>query len=113
MTSAKGDMRSVGIFLLLVGLGISLNTCPTGITTHNKSLQNGLDVKNKTQRVMHYAKNIQHDVGVIAHSCGADAPHFLRRDHCRIVQPNGLSIPLSELHPYVYPHTPDDTRSVA
>ena len=106
-------MRSVGTFLLLVGSGISLNTCPTGITTHNKSLQKGLDVKNKTQRVTHYAKNIQHEVSDIAHSCGVDAPHLLRRDHCRIVQPNGLSIPLSELHPYVFPNTPDDTRSVA
>lgn len=110
VASARGFMFALGC---IQALQCHQNTCPTGITTHKKSLQKGLDVKNKTLRVMHYAQNIQHEVGVIAHSCGADEPRLLRREHCRIVQPNGLSIPLSELHPYVLPHSPDDTRSVA
>ena len=110
VTSARGFMFALGC---IQALRCHQNTCPTGITTHNKSLQKGLDVKNKTLRVMHYAKNMQHEVGVIAHSCGADEPRLLRREHCRIVQPNGLSVPLSDLHPYVYPDSPDDTRSAA
>ena len=75
------------------------NTCPTGVTTHDKKLQKGLDVEDKTLRVMHYARNMQHEVGVIAHSCGAREPRELRREHCRIVQANGLSTPLHILHP--------------
>jgi len=46
------------------------NTCPTGITTHQKRLQQGLDPQDKAVRVAHYVENMRHDVGVIAHSCG-------------------------------------------
>ena len=74
---------------------------PTGITTHDKKLQRGLDVTDKTQRVYHYAKSIRKEVGIIAHSCGVPEPRRLKRFHCRIVQDDGSSKPLDELYPDV------------
>ena len=69
------------------------NTCPTGITTHNPRLQRGLVVEEKWQRVANYANGMNHDIEMIAHSCGVEHPRLLRREHCRIVQANGHSTP--------------------
>jgi len=81
------------------------NTCPTGITTHVPKLQKGLDPEDKATRVMHYAKNMTKEVGVLAHSCGVKAPRQLKRFHARVVTNNGLSVALNELHPDVIPET--------
>ncbi len=100
VTSARGFMFSLGC---IQALQCDRNTCPTGVTTHNKSLQKGLDIRDKSLRVMHYAQNIQHEVGTIAHSCGVREPREMERSHCRIVQANGLSIPLDLIRPNVEP----------
>jgi hypothetical protein len=42
---------------------------------------------------------MEKEIGIIAHSCGASRPRLLERRHCRVVQENGLSIPLDELYP--------------
>jgi hypothetical protein len=42
---------------------------------------------------------MRHDVEVIAHSCGVPHPRRFRRFHVRIVGPDGISRPLSELYP--------------
>ena len=73
------------------------NTCPTGITTHDLGLQKGLVPQVKSQRVAAYARGIIKDVEVIAHSCGVAAPRQLRRDHVRIVQPDGHSVLMSQM----------------
>ena len=75
------------------------NTCPTGITTHDPKLQKGLHPPTKAQRVADYSKNMQYEVGTIAHSCGVRHPRELRRFHARVVQPNGLTVSLDELYP--------------
>lgn len=82
VNSARGFMFALGC---IQALQCNKNTCPTGVTTHKKSLQKGLDPKNKAVRVKQYVENVVHEVGVIAHSCGAAEPRLLRRDHCRIV----------------------------
>jgi glutamate synthase domain-containing protein 2 len=74
------------------------NTCPTGITTHNKKLQKGLVVEDKAERVKFYCKNMNYEVGVIAHSCGVEEPRRLALKHGRVVTDSGLSISLEELH---------------
>ncbi len=94
--TARGFMFSLGC---IQALQCNKNTCPTGITTHDKDLQRGLDVGDKTERVYHYAKNMRKEVGIIAHSCGVPEPRRLKRFHCRIVQANGRSVPLDELYP--------------
>jgi glutamate synthase domain-containing protein 2 len=100
VTSARGFMFALGC---IQALQCNKNTCPTGITTHDKKLQRGLNYQDKTIRVMHYAQNMMHEVGNIAHSCGVSSPRKLRRYHARIVTENGLSVPLNELHPDVEP----------
>ncbi len=98
VTSARGFMFALGC---IQALQCNKNTCPTGITTHNKKLQRGLNASDKAIRVMHYAKNMTYEVGTIAHSCGVATPRKLRRLHARVVTDNGLSVPLNELHPDV------------
>ncbi len=94
-SSARGFMFSLGC---IQSLQCNKNTCPTGITTHNKKLQRGLVAKNKSERVAHYANNMMYAVGVIAHSCGVKEPRELDIHHARIVTGNGLSTPLSKLY---------------
>ena len=96
VNSARGFMFSLGC---IQALQCNKNTCPTGITTHNKKLQTGLDPKIKAERVMHYAQNMVHEVGIIAHSCGVKEPRLLCRFHARMVRPDGKSVPLNELYP--------------
>lgn len=94
--SARGFMFSLGC---IQALQCNKNTCPTGITTHDKRLQKGLDPVEKAERVYRFAQAVRHEVGVIAHSCGVPEPRRLQRFHCRIVQENGTSVPLNELYP--------------
>ncbi len=94
--SARGFMFALGC---IQALQCNKNTCPTGITTHDKKLQTGLDPTIKAERVSNYAKNMVYEVGVIAHSCGVNEPRKLRRFHARMVRPDGKSVPLDELYP--------------
>lgn len=96
VTSARGFMFSLGC---IQALQCNKNTCPTGITTHDRKLQTGLNVEIKAERVKNYAQNMAHEVGVIAHSCGVHEPRLLRRFHARMVRPDGISVPLNELYP--------------
>lgn len=98
VNSARGFMFALGC---IQALQCNKNTCPTGITTHDKHLQRGLDPMDKAERVRRYAESMHHELGVIAHSCGVTEPRRLKRHHCRIVQANGRSIALSELYPDV------------
>jgi len=97
INSARGFMFSLGC---IQALQCNMNTCPTGITTHDKGLQRGLVVTDKAERVYQYSKSMHKEIGVIAHSCGVREPRLLQRFHCRIVQNNGQSVPLDELYPH-------------
>lgn len=96
VTSARGFMFAIGC---VQSLKCNKNTCPTGITTHNKRLQKGLDPENKSVKVANYVMNMTKTVEMIAHSCGVKEVHLLNRTHVRIVQPDGKSIPMNELYP--------------
>jgi len=98
VNTARGFMFALGC---IQALQCNKNTCPTGITTHNKRLQKGLDPLDKAERVRRYAQHVQHEVEVIAHSCGVTEPRRLKRMHCRIVLADGKSVPLDELYPEV------------
>lgn len=93
--SARGFMFSLGC---IQALQCNKNTCPTGITTHDPSLQKGLVPQAKKDRVAHYAHNMVHEVGMIAHSCGVSEPRSLTRQHARVVMGNGLSVRLDMLY---------------
>jgi len=100
VVSARGFMFALGC---IQALQCNRNCCPTGITTHKKRLQKGLDPVNKAVRVSLYAQRMVKEIGIIAHSCGVDEPRGLRRMHCRVVTDTGRSIPLTELYPDVAP----------
>lgn len=96
VNTARGFMLALGC---IQALQCNKNTCPTGITTHDKRLQRGLVPADKAERVARYSETMRKEIGVIAHSCGVPEPRRLRRYHCRIVQDDGRSKPLNELYP--------------
>jgi len=98
VTSARGFMFALGC---IQALQCNKNTCPTGITTHDKKLQRGLVPQDKAERVANFVKNMNYEVGILAHSCGVREPRGLKRFHARIVTENGRSLSLEELYPPV------------
>ncbi|KIT15464.1 FMN-binding glutamate synthase family protein [Jannaschia aquimarina] len=101
VVSARGFMFSLGC---IQALKCNRNTCPTGITTHDPRLQKGLVVEDKWKGVSNYATGIIREVETIAHSVGVSEPRQMRRRHVRIVQADGTSIPMHELHPRADAH---------
>jgi len=97
ISSARGFMFSLGC---IQALKCNKNTCPTGITTHNKRLQKGLNPEDKSVKVANFCKNLIHEVEVISHSCGVGRPRLLKRKHVRIMQSDGTSVPMDERYPY-------------
>lgn len=104
IASARGFMFALGC---IQAMQCNRNTCPTGVTTHDRRLQAGLDPELKAERVRHYVDNMLHEVGIIAHACGVREPRQLRRYHARIVMADGRSVPLDTLYPDHQPTTPD------
>ncbi len=96
VNNARGFMFSLGC---IQALQCNMNTCPTGVTTHNKRLQAGLNPEDKAVRVANYAKNMIKEVGIIAHSCGVPEPRLLRRHHARVVDALEGSVSFAELYP--------------
>lgn len=96
VTCARGFMFSLGC---IQALKCNKNTCPTGITTHNKRLQQGLVPEVKSERVANYAQNIIREVEIISHSCGVTEPRKLGRQHVRVVQDTGRTTSMTELYP--------------
>ncbi|PMG32181.1 glutamate synthase [Shewanella sp. 10N.286.52.C2] len=95
IASARGNMFALGC---IQALQCNKDTCPTGITTHNKKLQQGLDPRNKSARVASYNRSLHYDLKVIAHSCGVSEPRQLTRHHARIVTDSGVSISLDKFY---------------
>lgn len=101
VNSARGFMFALGC---IQALQCNKNTCPTGITTHSKRLQKGLDPTDKAERVKSFAMQAKKEVEIIAHSCGVKEPRGLKRYHCRIVNSEGRSISLSDIYPVSLSH---------
>ena len=94
--TARGFMFALGC---IQSMQCHQDTCPTGVTTHNRRLQKGLVVEDKARRVANYAHCLNHELDVLAHACGLPNARHFRRQHARIVQTAGHSIPLDELYP--------------
>ncbi|RMF96810.1 MAG: FMN-binding glutamate synthase family protein [Gammaproteobacteria bacterium] len=97
VVSARGFMFALGC---IQAMKCNRNTCPTGVTTHDRKLQRGLVPEDKAVRVAQYQQNMEKEVCVIAHSCGVAEPRRLRRFHCRMVLDTGWTEPLDALFPY-------------
>ncbi|MCB2099457.1 MAG: FMN-binding glutamate synthase family protein [Rhodobacterales bacterium] len=96
VASARGFMFALGC---IQAMKCNRNTCPTGITTHDRKLQRGLDPADKAVRVKNFVDKIHRGTGIIAHACGVPHARALKRFHCRIVQADGTSRPLDVIHP--------------
>ena len=96
VTTARGFMFSLGC---IQAMKCNMNTCPTGITTHDPRFQKGLVPEDKYEKVARYAKSIVKEVEMIAHSVGVAEPRQLKRQHVRMVQDTGNSVPLDVLYP--------------
>jgi glutamate synthase domain-containing protein 2 len=102
VNSARGFMFALGC---IQAMQCNKNTCPTGVTTHDPHLQRGLVPEDKAERVAHFARNMEKEIAMIAHSCGLPQPRALRRQHARLMVENGRSIGLDELYPPPLPRT--------
>ncbi len=100
VNTARGFMFSLGC---IQALRCHQNTCPTGVTTHNRRLQRALVVEEKFVRVANYCNNMNREIDMIAHSCGVRHARELRREHVRLVQASGQSVALNMLYPYPEP----------
>lgn len=96
VVTARGFMFALGC---IQALQCNKNTCPTGITTHDPKLQQGLVPDVKAERVANFHQNLVHEVELIAHSCGVTEPRQLRREHAAVVVDGGGAVPLNILYP--------------
>jgi glutamate synthase domain-containing protein 2 len=78
INSARGFMFAMGC---IQAMRCHKNTCPTGITTHDKRLQKALKPEDKCKRVKAYVENVVKETEMIAHSCGLRHPRKLTRSH--------------------------------
>ena len=81
VNTARGPMFALGC---IQSLQCHSNSCPTGITTHNTRLMNGLEPISKSQRVANYLTNTKKQVGYIAHSTGAACARSI--DPARVIR---------------------------
>lgn len=95
VTTARGFMFSLGC---IQALQCHKNTCPTGITTHNKKLQSGLNAESKANRVANYAKEMHAELDTIAHCCGAANARALNRNHAMIYTGNQRAISMTQVY---------------
>ncbi len=95
VVSARGFLFALGC---IQALQCNKNTCPTGITTHDPHLQQGLVPDVKAVRVANYHHNLVHEVESIAHSCGVAEPRQLTREHAAVVVDGG-AVALNLLYP--------------
>ena len=83
VSSARGFMFSLGcIQALKCGSG----KCPTGVTSSDPRLTNGLDPTDKAVRVARYAERVKEEVEIIAHSCGVTDPSGFRPRHVTSIE---------------------------
>jgi glutamate synthase domain-containing protein 2 len=100
VNSARGFMFALGC---IQAMQCNKNTCPTGVTTHDPRLQRGLVPQDKAERVAHFARNMEKEIAMIAHSCGVPQPRALGRQHARMMVEHGRSVGLDELYPLPSP----------
>lgn len=76
--TARGFMLALGC---IQAMTCNLNTCPVGITTHDKRLQRGLDIELKSERVKNYILTMEHDYYELLASLGKKSFRELALDN--------------------------------
>lgn len=104
INSARGFMFALGC---IQAMQCHQNTCPAGVTTHDKRLQRGLVPSEKAERVANYHQQMTESVCMIAHSCGIAEPRQFNAQHVRMVTVPGQSAPMLD---YVRAQDPGRTQ---
>jgi glutamate synthase domain-containing protein 2 len=86
--TARGFMLSLGC---IQAMQCGKNTCPIGITTHDPSLQRGLDVATKAVRVSNYVHNLEHDLFELLAATGCRSFKELSLDNLYIPEDSTLA----------------------
>ncbi len=73
--TARGFMLALGC---IQALQCNQGICPVGITTHDRSLQRGLVIEDKAQRVEDYVKNMNHELEELLAATGYPSLFDLR-----------------------------------
>jgi glutamate synthase domain-containing protein 2 len=107
---ARGFMLSMGC---IQAMACHTNRCPTGITTHSRWLQAGLDPKEKGVRVANYALNLRRELMLLVRSMGLRSPSEITRHHLFVHREAGKSVPISEIWPYPRGCDPRETARPA
>lgn len=106
---ARGFLLSMGC---IQAQQCHTNRCPTGITTHSKWLQAGLDPTEKGVRVANYALALRKELMTLVRSMGLRSPSEITRHHAYVYGGDGRSQALSELWPYPPGTDPIEQRRV-
>lgn len=77
INAAREAMLSIGC---IQSQACHTNKCPTGIATHNKWLQAGLDPEIKSERFYNYIKTVRKEILDITHACGYEHPCQMTMD---------------------------------
>ncbi len=68
------------------------NKCPTGTTTHDRKLQDGLVIAEKMYRVANYIVTLRKHVFLIAAACGVRSPRLFTNKHIAYQVADGIAI---------------------
>lgn len=78
--SARGFMMALGC---INALECYKDTCPVGIATQNKKLQQALVPESKKVRVANYARNLENEIFDVALACGVSHPRDMTMSHIK------------------------------
>lgn len=95
--SARGFMFSLGC---IQSLSCHTDRCPTGIATQDPLRQQGLIIKDKSERVFHYHQHTLHALKELLEAAGLNHPSEIARDNIYLKRDAKIQR-LSELYPMV------------
>lgn len=99
VNSARAMMMATGC---IQALQCNTNTCPTGVTTQNKSLMKGLVVKDKAQRVANFHEETVKSFIELLAASGISSPNQLKREHINRRISMTKVMTYKEIYPYAH-----------
>lgn len=73
------------------------NRCPTGVTTHSKWLQRGLDPDLKSVRFANYIAILRKEILRLCRACGVQHPALITSDHLEVINAHFQGRTVSDL----------------
>lgn len=96
VASARGFMLVLGC---LQARKCADGRCPSGVAKRPSRLFRLIPAA-KAAAVERYATYVNHEVNTIARACDVGHVRELNRNHLRVMQANGRSVPFSALNPF-------------